>query len=263
MWNWPKIIGELSQKGRPFVVATVVKTVGSTPREIGAKMVILSEREFVGTVGGGQLELLVLAEAIKALGQKRTRLLHYDLCPRTGQCCGGQVEVLLEVVNVNAQLYIFGSGHVGLALARTMSGTSFEVTVIDDRAEWLAQLSPETQRYQGSWQNFVSSGARWNQDESYVVIMTPSHAMDEELVEYFLDKPVAFLGLIGSRPKWARFQQNLKAKGFTDFTKVQCPVGLDLGESKAPQEIAISISAQLLKNYFKKNQSKQLEGVTP
>lgn len=93
MLKWWDKYQELSQDGRPFVLATVVKSVGSTPRKPGTKMLIESSGRFWGTIGGGQLEVLVLAEAAKALAAGEGRLARFDLCPRTGQCCGGSTEV--------------------------------------------------------------------------------------------------------------------------------------------------------------------------
>ncbi len=264
--GWIAETQRLYESGRPFVMATIVKTIGSTPRKPGARMMIVSESEFVGTIGGGQLELLVLAESMRLLKFGGTKILCYDLCPRTGQCCGGKVEVFLEVLNDQPHLVIFGAGHVGQALAQTMAGTTFGVHLVDDREDWIHRNDHKNgtdpleriEKHQTSWHSFASEW-NWDQERSYVVIMTPSHSMDEEIVEFFLKVPVAYLGLIGSRPKWAKFQQNLMNKGVERdlFQRVTSPIGLALGGGDAPKEIAISVAAQLLQIQSRKKEKEE------
>ncbi|MCB0365260.1 MAG: xanthine dehydrogenase accessory protein XdhC [Bdellovibrionaceae bacterium] len=249
MLKWWDKYQELSQDGRPFVLATVVKSVGSTPRKPGTKMLIESSGRFWGTIGGGQLEVLVLAEAAKALAAGEGRLARFDLCPRTGQCCGGSTEVFLEVQNQNPRVYVFGAGHVGQALCRTLAETAFDVHVIDDRPEWIdsSRLPMEVTRHLMNWEAFLPE-THWCDKKTYAIIMTPSHEEDRKLLKELLARPAAFVGLIGSRTKWARFQQQLMEEGVPAeaLKKVSCPVGLDIG-GETPQEIAISIAAQLLR----------------
>ena len=83
--------------GDKAVLVTVAEAKGSTPRESGAKMLV-RERDIVGSVGGGQLELLAIDEARRMMADKATRpgLMRYSLGPDLGQCCGGAVRLLLE-----------------------------------------------------------------------------------------------------------------------------------------------------------------------
>lgn len=228
---------------------TVVKTLGSTPREVGTRMIVRHNGEFFGTIGGGQLEAMAIAESLQNIKEGNPKTVKFDLCHRTGQCCGGSVEILMEVLNGGPRLYVFGAGHVGQALARTLAGTSIDVHLIDEREAWIkSERLPEgVKTHQMPWQSFVAE-APWDGHKTMAVVMTPSHATDQDIVEDILGRPFAFLGMIGSQPKWARFQQNLIKKGVAPekLEKVKCPVGLDIG-GNAPQEIAISIAAQLLK----------------
>ena len=232
-------------------MATVVKSVGSTPRKAGTKMLIETSGRFWGTIGGGQLEVLVLAEAAKALATGESSLARFDLCPRTGQCCGGSTEVFLEVQNNSPQVYVFGAGHVGQALCRTLAETVFDVHVVDDRPEWLdsSRLPLEVERHLKPWAEFVEQ-APWDSKRTYAVIMTPSHEQDRQLVKELLDRPAAFVGLIGSRTKWAKFQQQLVEEGIRaeSLKRIECPIGMDIG-GESPQEIAISIAAQILRRW--------------
>lgn len=246
LWDWWERVAEVAKEGEPFVLATLVKGVGSTPRKPGTKFIIKKNGSFVGTIGGGQLEALVIAEALKLFVTKKPKLIRYELCPRTGQCCGGVVEIFLDLINHQPQLFVFGAGHVGQALTQTMVGTPFEIHVIDPRNEWLDSISQSASKHFMNYDDFCKNSL-WKQTPSYIVIMTPSHEQDLELLSFFLEKELTFLGLIGSRSKWARFQQKLIERGFKekDLNRVTCPIGLDLG-GDTPQEIAISIAAQLI-----------------
>ena len=95
--NWLAAALECIAAGDKAVLVTVAEAKGSTPRESGAKMLV-RERDIVGSVGGGQLELLAIDEARRMMadGAKRPDLMRYSLGPDLGQCCGGAVRLLLE-----------------------------------------------------------------------------------------------------------------------------------------------------------------------
>jgi xanthine dehydrogenase accessory factor len=123
------------------------------------------------------------------------------------------------------------------------------VHLVDPRPDWLhsADLPSGLVKHGEPWEAFVAQ-AEWS-ERVYVAILTHSHDLDRDLVRALVDRPCAHLGLIGSRTKWARFQSALRAHGLTQaqLDRVVCPIGLDLGDGKAPQEVAISIAAQLLR----------------
>src|SRR4051812_44741775 len=98
MWDWIRQLQHLRQQGIPFVITTVTRVTGSTPRETGAKMIIASNGERYGTIGGGHLEQLVIEEAIQQLQNASAQILRYPLGAKTGQCCGGIVEILFEPI---------------------------------------------------------------------------------------------------------------------------------------------------------------------
>ncbi len=249
MWNWIDKLKKFKEENQPFVMVTIVSSKGSTPRNPGTRMLIKSELQSWGTIGGGKLELLVLSEAQKCLQTGDSKLVSYRLCEKTGQCCGGAVEVFMEVFNVQPNLYIFGAGHVGQSLAQVLEGTDLNVNLIDERKQWIESESlPESvNSHACSWADFVGK-IKWNKENSCILIATPSHETDFEILNYMLGKPHLYLGMIGSRSKWVKFQQKLINKGFEleQLQKVRCPVGLDIG-GNSPREIAISIAAELLK----------------
>jgi xanthine dehydrogenase accessory factor len=249
MWNWAGKLDELEREGHPVGIVTVVSVAGSTPCALGAKMLVLSDGRFFGTVGGGHLERLAMDDARACVQAGEPKRFRYPLGAKAGQCCGGVVETFVEVTGVGPALYLFGAGHVGQALVKTLGGTPFRVHVIDEREEWMADgvLPVEVRRHACPWDEFVD-GARWDASRTYVAVMTHRHDTDQDIIGALLDKPTRYLGLIGSQTKWARFKERLGARGATEaqLARVRCPIGLDIG-GKAPQEVAVSVAAELLK----------------
>lgn len=243
---------DLRRSGRPAVMVTLVRCKGSTPREVGAKMIVFADGKFLGTIGGGALENKAIHDALPCFETRQSQSMQYQLCATTGQCCGGVVDVMMEVVNMEPVIHIFGAGHVGQALCRVLMGTPFQVHVVDPREEWLSQLPGEVQRDAKDWQTVIDC-TRWDAARSYAVVMTHSHAMDQEIVGTLMERPLRYLGLIGSRNKWLDFQLHLSKSGKDPslFSRVKCPIGIDVG-GKSPQEVAISVSAELLQVHYGK-----------
>ena len=253
MWDWVGQVEKLKKQSKPLSLVTVAAVEGSAPREVGAKMMVLEDGTFFGTIGGGNLELLVIEEAKKLLSEGRSEKVRFPLGAKTGQCCGGIVEILFESLNTGPKLYVFGAGHVGQAIARTLTGSAFTVHVIDEREEWITQLPNDVIPHLIDPEIFISQ-TQFDPKKSYCVILTHRHDLDETLLNLLLKREVHYLGLIGSESKWQRFQQRLLAKGVTqeklDFVK--CPIGIG-NFGKAPSEIAISFGAELLQLVYCKS----------
>jgi xanthine dehydrogenase accessory factor len=246
-WNWITALQELQKKARPAALATIVKTKGSTPRDIGAK-ILVTENEFFGTIGGGQLEELVIEKARGILkthqGPER---VPFPLCLKANQCCGGFVEVFIETVNTGPQVILFGAGHVAQAISVVLQNTPFRVHMVDSRAEWLDKAPSDVIKHRDSGLGFIQSWPAWNSEKTYAAVMTFDHDLDQDLVEKLLDKDLSYLGLIGSETKWKRFQKRLTEKGIRPelLQNVRCPMGLPIG-GKTPQEVAISFAAEIV-----------------
>jgi xanthine dehydrogenase accessory factor len=263
MWNWVSALAELRARGEPVVAVTVTRVTGSAPREAGAKMLV-TRSEFQGTIGGGHLEALAIEEARRRLEADEGGVERYPLGARTGQCCGGVVELLFETLGCGPRLYLFGAGHVAQAICRILAGTPFQLTVVDEREEWLRRTPEGVARFQGEWDEFASQAA-WDSRRTYVAIMTHRHDLDLEIVAGLLDKPSRYLGLIGSASKWARFRGRLDARGVAPerYARLRCPIGLPLGGGKAPQEVAISLASELLRLHYEAGPARAPEGVAP
>ena len=246
MWDWLDRLRALRERGVPAALVTVVRCTGSTPSGPGAKMVVLADGTLYGTIGGGHLEQLVTADAIGCLASGHDRVFRYPLGAAAGQCCGGVVETFVEAFNVEPKLYLFGAGHVGQAVCRVLSGTPFVVHAVDEREEWATALPPGVHRHVVPWETFVADAA-WSAEGTYVTIMTHRHDTDEAILADVLPRPTKYLGLIGSKTKWARFRERLEGRGVSReaLDRVHCPIGLDTG-GKSPAEVAVSVAAQLL-----------------
>src|SRR5262245_12735114 len=107
MWNWIEKAKELQESGQAFAAVTVTRVVGSTPREVGAKLIV-TPHDFAGTIGGGRLEALALDDARKCIAERKSQSFKYPLCATAGQCCGGSIEILVEAMACGPQLYVFG-----------------------------------------------------------------------------------------------------------------------------------------------------------
>ena len=254
MWNWIGKLEEIRSTGQPAVLVTVVHTEGSAPREPGAKMLVLEDGQFFGTIGGGRLEKLALDDAKDCLnGGPSVRTVRYPLAAKAGQCCGGSMELLMEAIGKTPNLYLYGAGHVGQAVCKTLVGTPFQVHVVDTRPEWIGSkdLPQEVVRHEKDWEDF-NDDAIWDGQNTYVAIMTHQHDLDQEILADVLKRQTRYLGLIGSTAKWKRFTQRLQAQGVTqeDLKQVHCPIGTPLGGGKAPQEVAISVATQLLQEFY-------------
>jgi xanthine dehydrogenase accessory factor len=248
MWDWIAKAHELNATGATFALVTVTGIKGSAPRGAGAKMIVLPDGTFFGSVGGGALEAEVLGDAARCLEEAQAAPRRYPLCFRTGQCCGGAADVYIEVVGLGPRLYVFGAGHVAQSLCQTLVGTPYRVHVVDQRGEWLAHpdLPASVTRHGGDWRAFVET-AEWEAERTYALVMTHDHQLDLDIVADLAARPARFIGLIGSRAKWERFQRMLPQMGRSaaDVARITCPIGLGFW-GKAPREIAISVGAQLL-----------------
>ncbi|MCX5970983.1 MAG: XdhC/CoxI family protein [Coprothermobacterota bacterium] len=251
-------IVRLRQAGEDVVLATVVNTDASSPGRVSFKMLVYPDGRIRGTVGGGLLEASVIEEAKRALTDRRPRLLHLKLTEKNadgiGVLCGGEAEVYLEPVGAPPFLYLFGGGHIGLAITAKATDLDFRLVVLDDREEFAnRQRFPEAdQVLAGPYGQLLGSleapGVQFQSSDS-VVIVTRGHLADELVLGEVLkrDPLPGYIGMIGSRSKVAVVLQHLRDSGIPQdrLAQVHSPIGLPIGGER-PAEIAISILAELI-----------------
>ncbi len=251
MPTWFEALNDLAASNVPFVAVTVVDTLGSTPQDRGSKMLVTAEGRHFGTTGGGKIEVRCIQEA-KALledpAAPKTRYFQWSLDKDIGMTCGGIVRVYFEAFNVTRwNIVVFGAGHVSQQVIDMLVRLDCRVTCIDPRPEWLARLpdSPKLTKIETS--DMPSHVARIP-EHSFVVLMTTGHSSDSPiLVEILRSRKFPYLGVIGSNAKAKRLRDDVAKAGLPEEAQRAffCPIGLEIG-SDAPQEIAVSVVAQLL-----------------
>ncbi|MBC3374544.1 xanthine dehydrogenase accessory protein XdhC [Pseudomonas sp. SWRI92] len=252
MYNWISALADLQDRGEPCVLVTIIEELGSTPRNAGSKMVISANQAF-DTIGGGHLEYkaMELARQMLASGQQNTHLERFSLGASLGQCCGGVTVLLFEPMGqVQAQIAVFGAGHVGRALVPLLASLPCRVRWIDSREAEFPEHLPHGVR------KIVTDEPLDEVDElpagSYCIVMTHNHQLDLELSAAILKRnDFAYFGLIGSKTKRVKFEHRLRDRGFDSSTlqRMRCPMGIGEVKGKLPVEIAISIAGEIIATY--------------
>jgi xanthine dehydrogenase accessory factor len=299
----------------PAVLVQVASSQGSVPRGAGTWMAVFKYC-LVGTVGGGHLEYVAIADARHFLANRATAVLkptrRFALGPALGQCCGGVMHLQFELVTATdadvlalrltpklAPVALFGGGHVGKALANVLATLPVALQWIDSRDGVFPDESPQGKKHPIGGQGVTQSERAWGPNfpagppqgemsppggqrvtrserawgsnvtfehsdppqmavrdiapQSLVLIMSFSHAEDLDIVATCLLRQrergdLPFIGLIGSKTKWATFTHRLAARGFTraELAHVTCPIGVAGITRKEPEVIAVAVAAQLL-----------------
>lgn len=164
----------------------------------------------------------------------------------------GNIRYILDPVHIGGTCYLFGGGHVSYAVANVLRTLEFHTVVIDDRPEFANKerfpfcdtlVIPE---YKDLDQ------IKTNQD-SYIIILTRGHQFDREVLEWALKQDRYYLGMIGSKTKRNTIYGILRSQGVTqeELDKVFSPIGMAI-DAQTPEEIAISIAGELIRERAKK-----------
>ena len=306
---WPTISDAIEQHGKCAMI-TQLSVDGSAPREPGARLIVMPDGTFTGTIGGGALEWHVLALAQTALRKTdmSAQVSRHALGPELGQCCGGVSRLLIEtfdqsrrdevsmlaaaeadgafaasgeigaevvtreilpdagITGANIEwdgkealtevfgdtrrnLYLFGAGHVGKAIVLALAPLPFEVTWIDPRRDAFPRAVPGNVKMVCA--SSPSDELAAAPDGSFVVVLTHSHALDQEIVQVALKADrFGYVGVIGSKTKRARFASRMRKAGTRpdQIDSLICPIGVGGITSKQPAVIAASVAAQLLEH---------------
>lgn len=242
---------QVQKDGIPAVLATVIETNGSMPRHAGSKMLVYDDGTIVGTIGGGAMESLVIKEALETLKDHQSRTNTYSLNNlEDGDpgICGGTAKIFLEPLGVPPTLLVIGGGHVGKALAELGKWGGYRVILSDDRPEFCNDTYvPGLDKYivckPGNLVEQVSINS-----QTYIAAVTRGLPIDVHLFPPLLATSAPYIGLIGSRRRWALTIRALKDEhSLTDeqLSRIHAPIGLEL-EAETPKEIAISILAEII-----------------
>ncbi len=245
--------------GKPAIVVEVGAHRGSVPRETGTRMLV-SRSEVIGTIGGGHLELQAIEHARRLLrGEPLRREQQLALGPTLGQCCGGAIALRYGPLADSAPdtwtapaprfvLQLYGAGHVGRAMVHLLETIDCRVSWIDARDSEFPP-GPSAPNIERVCVEPVEAEVASAPPGACYLVLTHSHALDLAITEAILKRgDFAYLGLIGSRTKRARFMHRFEAHGIAPdvLARLTCPIGAPGIAGKEPEVIAIAVVAQLL-----------------
>jgi xanthine dehydrogenase accessory factor len=243
-------IVRLRREGKRAALATIVHTDGSIPSYESSRMLVREDGSIAGTVGGGCVEADVWAAAKEVIRAEAPRKMVFNLNNEAqydnGLICGGTLEIFVEPILPQPVLYIFGGGHVSMALAGVAHSAGFGIGIVDDRDTFAnTQRFPMAQeiytRFEEAFEKIKPNPA------SYLVIVTRGHRDDMRVLAWAVNTDARYIGMIGSKRKVLAVYKALEKEGHAPekFERVHAPVGLEIG-ALTPEEIAVSIAAELI-----------------
>jgi len=236
------------EKGKELAIATITSAKGSTPREVGTKMVVLGDGSIHGTIGGGPLEKRVIDLCLEAIEEGKSHSIHLPLDTEgVEMICGGEIDIFIEVYKNKPKLLIAGGGHVGYAIYEMAALLDFDIVVFEDREEFLTKdrFPKASELVLGDMKDNLKDYPI--DDNTYITIVTRGHAYDEECLEVVVGSDAKYIGAMGSKKKVITMMNNLKDKGIAQeqLDKAYAPIGLKLS-NETPEEIAVSIISEIL-----------------
>ncbi|GMQ60003.1 XdhC/CoxI family protein [Vallitalea sediminicola] len=258
---------KLKEKGESCIMVTVVEMTGSAPVTVGKKMLIGESGIAIGTVGGGALEYSAKQKCEELLSKRKSKLEKYILnegkilekgATVLPMACGGEVTLFYEYIGVKAKIYIFGAGHVGQALTSALCKMDFFITVIDDRKEIYDDIQQADRKVQSSYVDFIEKEKL--DRNSFIVVCTPSHNNDYNVLNKVLELDInpKYIGMLCSQIKLKAFLKKINGKyEKVNLSNLYSPIGLDIGGC-SPEEIAVSIAAEILAISYDKKGHKHL-----
>lgn len=252
--TWHAALHRLQQNGTPHVLATQITSAGSTPREPGARMVVTAHDAF-DTLGGGTFEWQTIQVA-RDLLQQGIAGLHvesFSLGGRSGQCCGGFVNVLLETfLGISSTIALFGAGHVGREIVKLSAPLPWHIEWYDSRPDIFNVQDIKQPRLSCHSLSNLQESVSNLPPHSHALVLTHDHGEDYALIAALIQHPnISSIGLIGSDSKWSSFQNRLKRDGHTPeaIQQVRCPIGTVHDaklSNKTPYAIAMTVVTELL-----------------
>lgn len=242
-------IFESTRLGKSAALCVIVYTKGSTPRQVGTKMIVYSDGNISGTIGGGELESYVISEAQEAIKFGEPRLVKYpknEMNQKNDNEYG--VEVYIEPILPQATVLVIGLGHVGKAVSRLAKFLGFHVVVSDDREGFASpEQIPQADRYHTGAVSQLLETFKIH-PRTYVVMTTRNVEVDVATLPSLLRTSAAYIGVIGSKTRWENTYNQLLSTGITEkaLSRVVSPIGIEI-KAETPEEIALSIMAEIVK----------------
>ena len=240
---------EAALRGQSYAFATIIdSTIKGTPRKAGAKMIVLEDGSFTGTIGGGRNEKATILESLKAIKTNKPAITSYDYFGKEGQSvCGGQIKIFIEPFAGLKHLIICGAGHIALPLSVLGKLLNFEVTIIDNRKEYANKKRFPHVEHIVLGEHALKLKEQKISKNTYIMIVTQGNEFDYKCLETVIKSPAEYIGVISSKAKRIKFFNRLKGSGISGeyLKRIRIPAGVDIG-AQTPEEIAISIAAEIV-----------------
>jgi xanthine dehydrogenase accessory factor len=243
-------IVRMRRAGARGALATIVHTNGSIPSYESSRMLVREDGSIAGTIGGGCVEADVWAAAKEVMQKEVPRKMVFNLNHEasydSGLICGGTLEIFVEPILPQPLVYLFGGGHVSMAVASAASAAGFGIAVVDDR-----EAFANKERFPAAQNIYTSYAEAFAKIEpnasSYLIIVTRGHKEDMRVLAWAARTAARYVGMIGSKRKVLAVYKALENQGYRpeEFARVYAPMGLDIG-ALSPEEIAVSVVAELI-----------------
>ena len=236
---------------RPVALITIVATQRSVPRRAGTKMLVFADGETVGTVGGGEMEAKAVGEAQQAIRERKPRVVSYELVnPNEGDpgICGGELTLYMEPYMPPHTVYVIGCGHVGAAVIDLAHWLGYRTIAIDDRPDLVSEdaLPNADVRFAGNVADAIA--AHPVPANSSIVVVTRSPEVDIRILPDLLATSASYIGVMGSRKRWAATRDELLASGVPadSLARLHVPIGIEI-KAETLEEIAVSIMSEVIR----------------
>ncbi len=264
--RWLDALQQYVKNGHACVLVSISDIQGSTPRKVGARMLV-GKDSVIDTIGGGALEKQAIEHSQSMLAkagseaqfESHQMVLGTDLV----QCCGGKVTLNYEYHPACAfNVVVFGAGHVAQCVATILKEIPCRAHFIDARTQWLKKI-PSGDGFNANISTTVLDNNAFDAvqncpDKAYYLVMTHSHELDFELVEAIISRgDSAYCGLIASKSKAVKFKARLTRKGFTEseLAKLTAPIGAKQHCGNLPMEVAVAVVNELLQLQQQRNKT--------
>jgi len=232
---------------------TLVTVLQSEVLQVGAKLLIRDGGDTFADLGDASVNKAAVQEAFRFLrGRDEAKSSRVsEFAPELASTVDALL--LFERIEAEPRLVIGGAGHVGASLARLAALIGYDVTLIDDRGEFVARELFSSALERGinlvatqSWSEALRESIGNGRSVS-VAIVTRGHKQDEDCLRAAISARPDYIGMIGSKRRTNIVLDKLREEGFdpAELQRVRAPIGLDIG-AVSPEEVALAILAEIV-----------------
>ncbi len=247
-------INEFKNSEVAYAIAIIVRRKIPSSGKPGDKAIITEDGHIHGWIGGGCTRGIVLKEALLSIKERKPRFVSISPSKIEGtdentkvyaMTCqsGGEVELYIEPVLPKPQIVIFGTSHIAKSVVKIAKAIDYQVDVVMSAAD--KNVFPEVDNVIGIKDLDISK----IKSSAYIVVCTQGEG-DAEALKKALSIGSSYLSFVASRKKANAIYTEVRGMGatFDQLKTIKTPAGLDIG-AKMPDEVAISILAEIIKHY--------------